>query len=64
MKKLFNLLYPYLVTYTLAYLVGSFVAASFIPSEWIVDLRALMCVLALAFGYMLRAEIESEDGTV
>ena len=64
MKRLFELLYPYFITYGFAYLIGSFIAASFDPADWPIDLRALMPALGLIFGYMLWININSEDGTI
>ena len=51
---------PFIVCYTIAYLIGSFIAFSWSPEDWTEPLRIFMAVIGNVYGgaMYLRLEVE------
>jgi hypothetical protein len=53
LKEIAFIVTPFVVTCAIAYLLGSFVSASFDPRDWSWIARMLSAVWGVSFGFML-----------
>lgn len=51
-------LFPYVVMLGVAYLLGSFLATSWNPTEWSQKLRIIMAAFGLCYGFALWIRLE------
>jgi hypothetical protein len=51
---------PFVVTMFSAYLIGSFINASWSPEMWTMDLRILMSIFGMCFGYAMYLKLSFE----
>ena len=59
-----TILTPIFIAWGLAYLVGSFVCASFNVSEWIIEARAVTAIWGCAFAFALWHRLERSNDIV
>ena len=57
-EKSFQSVFPFVVTMACMYCVGAFTSASWDLADWTEDLRAVMAVWAVVFGFMLWIRLE------
>lgn len=57
-EKSFMTLFPFAVTTLGMYCIGAFTSASWDLSTWTEDLRSVMAVWAIVFGFMLWMRVE------
>jgi len=50
--------FPFVVSTTILYLIGSFISVSFDPSGWTFECRMVASIASFAFGFALLMRIE------
>ena len=59
-KTTFTTIIPFVVSLFGAYLIGSFMNATFTPAEWTIESRQFMSLCGLGFGFMLYMRLHWE----
>jgi hypothetical protein len=57
-EKSFMTIFPFGVTMLCMYGIGAFTSASWDLSDWTEDLRSVMAIWAIVFGFMLWMRVE------
>lgn len=58
-EKSFQTIFPFVVTTLAMYCIGALCSASWNLSDWTADLRSVMSVWAVVFGFMLWMRVEA-----
>lgn len=58
--RILFVVFPFAVTFAMAYLIGSFISASWSLPEWTDSLRVMMALLGNVYGYGLYLRLEWE----
>jgi hypothetical protein len=51
---------PFVVALFFSYLIGSFINASWSPEMWTMDLRIMMSIFGVCFGYAMYLKLRFE----